>query len=175
MADYVNLNYTAAEINADLAKVHGVDAVAPEAPSDGSKYVRKDGEWQVINPDAEIVEMIGSILAEKKITSEQVKILQNNFSESDYFQLKTDITNKICCQVTSVAGIMFNISVIFPDTTTNKILYRSSVIRASLGSTDINVTEYAFLDTNTAYTKTEIDSMIGNINTILDSINGEEV
>lgn len=32
MAEYGNLNYTAAEINADLAKVHDKTAVTDEAP-----------------------------------------------------------------------------------------------------------------------------------------------
>lgn len=45
MAAYGNLNYTAAEINADLAKVHGKTAVTDEAPKDGKEYVRKDGAW----------------------------------------------------------------------------------------------------------------------------------
>lgn len=45
MAAYGNLNYTAAEINADLAKVHDKTAVTDEAPKDGKEYVRKDGAW----------------------------------------------------------------------------------------------------------------------------------
>lgn len=45
MAEYGNLNYTAAEINADLAKVHDKTAVTDEAPKDGKEYVRKDGAW----------------------------------------------------------------------------------------------------------------------------------
>ena len=44
MAAYGNLNYTAAEINADLAKVHDKTAVTDEAPKDGKEYVRKDGK-----------------------------------------------------------------------------------------------------------------------------------
>lgn len=45
MAAYGNLNYTAEEINADLAKVHDKAAVTDEAPKDGKEYVRKDGTW----------------------------------------------------------------------------------------------------------------------------------
>ena len=45
MAEYGNLNYTAAEINADLAKVHDKTAVTDEAPKDSKEYVRKDGAW----------------------------------------------------------------------------------------------------------------------------------
>ena len=45
MAAYGNLNYTAAEINSDLAKVHDKTAVTDEAPKDGKEYVRKDGAW----------------------------------------------------------------------------------------------------------------------------------
>lgn len=45
MAAYGDLNYTAAEINADLAKVHNKTAVTDEAPKDGKEYVRKDGDW----------------------------------------------------------------------------------------------------------------------------------
>lgn len=45
MAEYGNLNYTAAEINADLAKVHDKTAVTDEAPNDSKEYVRKNGAW----------------------------------------------------------------------------------------------------------------------------------
>ena len=63
MAQYGNLNYTAAEINADLAKVHGKTAVAEEAPKDGKEYVRKDGAW-VESPTGDINSILDNINGE---------------------------------------------------------------------------------------------------------------
>lgn len=48
MAEYGDLNYTTAEINTDLAKVHDKEAVVEEAPKDDKQYARKNGAWAVI-------------------------------------------------------------------------------------------------------------------------------
>lgn len=48
MAEYGDLNYTTAEINTDLAKVHDKKAVVEEAPKDDNQYARKNGAWAVI-------------------------------------------------------------------------------------------------------------------------------
>lgn len=216
MADYVNLNYTAAEINADLAKVHGVDVVVPEAPSDGKEYVRKSGSWvqNVKGVDTTIGDMLIDIISNGTCTQEQYDYL--------IATLPLDSSENGNSRFFTRSGIVYNIEAHIEENSDEKVISaliygtysivgwiayalaiksdltitieQSMVAFGTASGLDISFAygdkdaSMSFINNGTGkkylsdngqyqelYGKAEIDSKIGDINTILDSINGEEV